>query len=105
MSNIEENSQEPGPGNQDQPVIKCEFCGAVSGEPHPVRAFKVKLSTPLGYPEDSSSLACQICRVAYRDEQALADKKKPVQRFNYLIVLGTLFLISVAVTIFIIFFK
>lgn len=66
MPKNQELTQNPESNNGNG--LKCEFCGALEGERHPVRGFKVEISTPLGQPEGSMS-ACQVCRVAYRREK------------------------------------
>ena len=63
----------------DEPQIdktmRCEFCDAVEGEPHPMRGFTVELTPPVGYDEDGPK-ACQSCRIHFRREE-----KRPKKRF------------------------
>lgn len=76
--------------------LKCEFCGALEGERHPVRGFKVEISTPLGQPEGSMS-ACQVCRVAYRREKqelklnkSKSKPEKQTERYKILMLIAVL---------------
>lgn len=107
MPDSQEISQNSESNSENSPDLKCEFCGAVNGERHPVRGFKVKISTPFGYSE-GSALACQVCRVAHRSEKqelklnkSKSKSEKLVQRHKILmltafLIFGSIVLIALA---------
>lgn len=101
MPDSKETPQNSELNNYNNSSLKCEFCGVISGERHPVRGFKVKITTPLGYPE-GSTLACQVCRIAHRSEKqelklnkSKSKSEKSVERHKILMLTAFLFFGSI----------
>lgn len=74
---------------QQDPPRTCDFCNSVEGQPRLVGGYIVQL-TPLTY-ENETKLACQGCRIKYRNIQVVKEKERRKQEKNIVTKLMKLF--------------